>query len=662
MIAEDDKTTNENIVHAMYQSLEISGLNAFTAALNEHKILYIEARYPQDYKEENKRNQPLGIAEGFSPAIGITTLEEYFAHIVELSLINRKYTVLPLDEPYFEINANTRAISVPAEFKKNGVAVQGDDLAEVLYFKIDRYFDYMDLNNCEIFIQWETPKAADGTIVKSASSAYMRDIESEPGKLIFGWVLDDSITAASGNLKFSIRFFQWDPTTNEPVLAYSLSTLTASVTIHPSIAFNPETDDVTNIDDIGIRLLERLENSTIVGGYSAAEPEFIINLLDKEDYEYDFDAENGTTLKVLAFAPDTGSISYSWRKQELDANNNTTDQPITRLENKNLAVPVEKTRLLDNRLVYYTNEGLTDVFGSYELTDDQITSEEFKLYTRYASYVIPVNDEDDDTNDGQTGVYWAIATNRITNSSKPKDSFKAIFPRPKTVVVETAPPAAGILNNSQCELSVIVEEKDDTTQKKSYKWYRDGELKHEGGAESYKYIATESGYYTVEITNSRNGAKTSTFPMAGEVVLGTRVTLPAAEPTYVMPAVTDFKFANLATEIGKCPSIEINAPAAFDKLVVDWYTIKTGATVDADEPVLITSQPFMPGDALVSIFNPLNFETEIRNATDGDLAGVYYPVVKNYLNCTDVENSLPVGSVNQSKVPEKYSEMFTVNY
>ena len=140
--------------------------------------------------------------------LGITTLEEYFSWIRNLGNISKKYTVLPLDEDHFEINANTRAINIPASFKKNGVAVQGDDLAEVLYFKIDRYFDYMDLNNCDIYIQWETPKAADGTTIKSASPAYIRDIESEPGKLIFGWALSDAITANSGTLKFSLRFLQ----------------------------------------------------------------------------------------------------------------------------------------------------------------------------------------------------------------------------------------------------------------------------------------------------------------------------------------------------------------------------------------------------------------------------------------------------------------------
>lgn len=52
----------------------------------------------------------------------------------------------------------------------------------------------MDLNNCDIFIQWETPKNAEGKTIRSVSSEYIRDIESKPGKLIFGWALSDQIT------------------------------------------------------------------------------------------------------------------------------------------------------------------------------------------------------------------------------------------------------------------------------------------------------------------------------------------------------------------------------------------------------------------------------------------------------------------------------------
>ena len=68
----------------------------------------------------------------------ITSLKQYFHYIADLAQIDTKYTVLPVDEDVFEIDANTREIAVPSSFRKNGVGVQNDHIAEILYFKIDR--------------------------------------------------------------------------------------------------------------------------------------------------------------------------------------------------------------------------------------------------------------------------------------------------------------------------------------------------------------------------------------------------------------------------------------------------------------------------------------------------------------------------------------------
>ena len=76
-------------------------------------------------------------------AIDINNVEGFFGHIIEITALNdgegKKYLRLPLDEPMFEIDANTRKIAVPEEFKANGLSVQGDHLAETVYFVIDRY-------------------------------------------------------------------------------------------------------------------------------------------------------------------------------------------------------------------------------------------------------------------------------------------------------------------------------------------------------------------------------------------------------------------------------------------------------------------------------------------------------------------------------------------
>lgn len=87
--------------------------------------------------------------------VAINSLEDYFCLIEDLvGYGGRQYTMLPLDEECFKIHANERIIEVPDAFKKNGIAVQGDEVAEIIYFKIDRYFDFVDLNNTDIYIQW----------------------------------------------------------------------------------------------------------------------------------------------------------------------------------------------------------------------------------------------------------------------------------------------------------------------------------------------------------------------------------------------------------------------------------------------------------------------------------------------------------------------------
>jgi hypothetical protein len=113
-----------------------------------------------------------GPVNGFDASFPITTLAEYYSWIRTLGKADKKYTVLPVEEvdaEVFSINANTRAITIPSHFIKNGFGVVGDSYAEIVYFSIDRYYDMMDLNNADIYILWETPDKK-----KGFSSPYVR--------------------------------------------------------------------------------------------------------------------------------------------------------------------------------------------------------------------------------------------------------------------------------------------------------------------------------------------------------------------------------------------------------------------------------------------------------------------------------------------------------
>lgn len=158
------------------------------------------------------------------------TLDEYFAHMADLLALDPVYMMLPLDENPFAINANTRAIVAPKI-----VTLQNDQIAEMITFTIDRYYDYMDLDNATIYVQWTLPSGKEG-----ATKVEFKDLDSEPGKIRFGWPLDADVTSEVGKVKYSVRFWQKGMIENaegefEEKVVYSFNTLTSEFTVSPSL-------------------------------------------------------------------------------------------------------------------------------------------------------------------------------------------------------------------------------------------------------------------------------------------------------------------------------------------------------------------------------------------------------------------------------------------
>jgi hypothetical protein len=131
---------------------------------------------------------------------------------------------------------------VPDSFATNGLGVQGDELAEIVYFSIDRYFDIIDLYDKEIFVQWEAPPApgsppnAKGD--QGLSVTINKTLSYEAGKVVFGWPITSDITKYPGNVKFAVRFYERGTDSNgKTILTYSFSTLNAMAKINPALDF-----------------------------------------------------------------------------------------------------------------------------------------------------------------------------------------------------------------------------------------------------------------------------------------------------------------------------------------------------------------------------------------------------------------------------------------
>ena len=155
------------------------------------------------------------------------------------ALDDRYLIRLPINEPTLTIDANKRTIDT-SMFNKS-ITVQSDQIAEILVFSIDRYFDYKDLadEKIQIWVQWTAPDGQGG-FREGATYISLKDTETEKGKLRFGWPLDNMITKNPGNVQFAVRFFMKDDveeydSTGTPVktnkIVYSLNTLDKDIII-----------------------------------------------------------------------------------------------------------------------------------------------------------------------------------------------------------------------------------------------------------------------------------------------------------------------------------------------------------------------------------------------------------------------------------------------
>lgn len=206
--------------------------------INFYRDLFIDA------------NSYLNELKGTKDQDYVYNIETYFAHLEELADGNLKYTMLPIDEEKFIINADSRKIEVPENFKLNGLAVQGDDTAEIIWFEIDRYFDIMDFNNTIPCVQWRRQ----GEDEIHRSTAWYQNINTTD-KYVFGWPIDKAITEYSGMIEFSVRFLGFE----NDVLNFSFNTLPVTLLVNESLSIKDINNTINQTINNAIK--DRIKNS-----------------------------------------------------------------------------------------------------------------------------------------------------------------------------------------------------------------------------------------------------------------------------------------------------------------------------------------------------------------------------------------------------------------
>ena len=558
----------------------------------------------------------------------IKTLDEYLFNLealrqyeVEDEQYSLRFSRLPVDEPPFVIDANARQIEIPASFKKNGVAVIGDHLAEILYFTIDRYYDTWDLldDDIQVIVQWthmEAGKEKESgiSIIKEKDSK----VFASEGKIMFGWPINNTVAEKAGSIKFSVRFFK----IADGHLIFNMNTIPTTVEVKNGLDFvNADGDLLANAIDDSLLVSYRFKNGLgYQGGEGGAEkPVYIIPLsfytLDEEDNpvfeEVDFGTESSTivdlnedgTLTFGVSATGNGDVTYVGYK---DSSTNSIPTEFF------YAITEDTTARSDKN--YFTYDETT---GEYTMVAVSAFEDGVDYYDRIAGITAD-----------SVGTYWIVTTNTMRPSAGESDtdanwsryddkSKEIIVPGPLDPSIEA--PASVYLDE---ENKLYVEVSGSTEQR------GDEIICTLTDGESINMSSTESGYsegkffvgtitgteeepvnkydktFTVSVVSKRNGA--SSDPVTATV----RATYPTEKPVVIIANENDITATGTTT--GTIKANVANADSILhEEFTYQWYQ-------DTQFSEALTDDILIEG-ATSSTYTPTN-------------TGVYYCIVTNTVN------------------------------
>ena len=524
--------------------------------------------------------------EAVGENVAMNSIDDLFNHLKDI--VNHERSTypevlsmfLPVDEALFEIDANTRKIKIPDMFV-NGIAVQGDEMAEILYFSIDRYFDAVDLYDREIYIQWKTSKGD-----QALYPAFNKSLNVKEGKVVFGWPITSEITEVSGPVQFSVRFYQngTDKEGND-ILEYSFGTLTSTVKVNQSLNF--DISDPNNLGAVLVdktqMLFDRIEDSIS----PVALPIFFLPE-DKTEVQI------GDTIKAQAkFGTTThekGDIEYKW----------------IFVSNESNAAAVEKIGTYEYIETVDTNRTGKVYYEKLEDNTYSLYAGDFKdgLYERQAVLTVDA-----------IGSYQARAINK-TASGASADSLSKIFEvkLPELPVIETLP--VFLVMESGKNLVVTASSPDSGIL--SYQWYYaplNSSNKNEiAGATTNSiayetFTATGEGHYSVVVFNSKNGESKNKESSA------CRLTYPASNFTVSLKVGEQVLTAGDLRSVGDTITAEATSTTSpfYGTYSYEWYEVPTD-----NIPVKIenaTSNQFTPNEAgrYKAVIVNTHYDSVVRN-------------------------------------------------
>lgn len=458
--------------------------------------------------------------------IVVNTLEDYFMNLRTIvdwvgngHLDKTYYLRLPADEELFEINANTRKISVPSNYKNYGIAVVGDTFAETLWFRIDRYYDLQDLSLTDIKIYWELPRELPDTKKLGYSTPVFVDINSEARQLIFGWVIPEALTKSAGELKFAVSFSKKNGEGQDASVEYEFNTLIQSVKINKTLSHNEPVVDATDFNSVS----NRLQSTTDIGKIFVSRPIFVpfggylvtnydniskkiistsetigedqlISIVRDEDGDIDTTNSKLPLLIFSAYSDTNGAnISYNAFRCKSESNRGEADV----ISNAGIYYYETKDGETKNPNKIYYDSNFAEVTGSF------IEGETY--YEAYQGYTIKA-----------PGTYQAKATatvNDTASSSEYSGVWTWEYPNEFIDGEITVKNKEGIIGKAGIELEYTKLTGQQGKANYSFVYFKKEDAGNETVLEPNNenkvyFLPDEAGTYTIKATKKLNGAET----------------------------------------------------------------------------------------------------------------------------------------------------------
>lgn len=524
-----------------------------------------------------------------------SSIEEFFANFGDIVDLDRNYLIrLPIEEPVLAIDANKRTIDTTLFSKCTNV--QSDQMAEILVFSIDRYFDYKDLADpqMQFWVQW-TVVDDKGNLIEKATEITLKDTETEPGKIRFGWPLSNVITMHTGKIQFAVRIFEkadvveFDQLGNEITVnkvVYSFNTLPAALTIQK--ALQPELNDDTAINRPNGLFHHIVRNSQYAGKdvLLPQTPSF-----DTPGLPLPPDASlvnNTLTLMAQAVTGDTSFIDYTWYHVPVGATSAIEcgkdfgtvgiayrqSRSVQKVASDNYYSAESLTIDNENRKdIYYSaieNENMPafiqymGAVSTIKLEDGTVVMVDengLPLYEKYTTFTVPAEGE-------VTGKYYvrATATKRINDvdyTGGIRDS-ECILVSPSDINVITELPSFAVLQDGDpasvlLSFELVQNENDNTVFTYTWQKYDNKEdTLPENVGNNNTITVTDKGWYKIYVTANLN-RQTNEY-----ISDWCKVTEPPTEPILTLGAsatagISDGNLHIIAGEAGDTVTLSVDA-------------------------------------------------------------------------------------------------------